>query len=105
MTGQDIHALIHQRVLTPLGMADTSLVPPTDNAKGETRMASSFKWSDKQGFCPIPEGQCFDASHGRPRAVGGSAYSTAVDMAKCVVALSCMDLCLCLCDLAFSIPL
>lgn len=85
MTGQDIHALIHQRVLDPLEMADTSLVAPAGTEKEkEGRVGSSFKWSGKAGFRPIPAGGRFDASHGRPRAVGGSAYSTAVDMAKCV---------------------
>lgn len=79
VTGQDIHALIRQRVLTPLGMVDTDLVVPT--TQGD-RVGSSFKWSGKRGFRPIPQGGRFDASHGRPRAVGGSAYSTAVDMAK-----------------------
>jgi CubicO group peptidase (beta-lactamase class C family) len=81
VTGQDIHTLIQQRVFKPLAMGDTALVAPASD-KGSDRMGSSFKWSGKQGFCPIPQGGRFDASHGRPRAVGGSAYSTAIDMAK-----------------------
>lgn len=80
VTGQDIHTLIRQRIFTPLGMADTDLVPP-QGARAD-RVGSSFKWSGKAGFKPIPQGGRFDASHGRPRAVGGSAYSTAVDVAK-----------------------
>ena len=84
VTGQDIHALIQQRVFQPLGMGDTALVAPSPDGDGNGRVGSSFKWSGKRGFLPTPEGGRFDASHGRPGAVGGSAYSTAVDMAKCV---------------------
>jgi hypothetical protein len=87
VTGQDIHDLIHRRVLAPLGMTNTDLIHPS--GRGD-RVGDSFKWSAKAGFKPIPQGGRFDASHGRPRAVGGSAYSTAADMAKCVRVCMCV---------------
>ena len=80
----DIRSLLHQQLFHPLGMAHTdTLLPENDTSK----LTSSFTWSKKEGFNLVPPHMNFDASKGRPRAVGGSAYSTAQDMASYLRAL------------------
>lgn len=83
--GEDIHSLLHKQLFLPLGMTHTDLVLSEKNKK---HLTSSFAWSKKEGFSPLPAGTSgFDASKGRPRAVGGTAYSNVQDMARYVRAL------------------
>jgi D-alanyl-D-alanine carboxypeptidase len=92
VTGQDMRTLLTKQLFQPLGMHDTDLVPSpplsththTTNPTitNQKQLTSSFTWSKKKGFTPIPQGAGFDAAKGRPHAVGGSAYSTAEDMGR-----------------------
>ena len=55
------------------------LIPMPDKI---TELTNSFMWQRAGGFKQIEKGQRWDASSGRPRAVGGSAFSSAKDMAR-----------------------